>query len=314
MKRPSPAPTPLLIIGAHKAGTTSLYEMLATHPQVHAPADKELGFFTLGRHTSSRAIDRYSSRWHDAPPDTNVWLDGSTSYGQTIKFPGVADRIRSALGPKVRIVFMARDPLKRMASGHAQLRSEWLRAVPVDPLEQIDALVEPTLYRTHINEYQRVFGADNVFVGSLEELAATPHQLVARLQYFAGIDAIALEPIASNVGNDKVMPPAAWHQSRMLRPILAAGNKMPPTARTIGGNILRSLTTAVGEAPATATLTWNDLGDWAARVHNEAETVHRMLPLTTPPWPSLSQYAPVTTQYQRSEVDGTRAPGVGVQV
>lgn len=45
-----------LIIGAQKAGTTSLFEYMRRHPQIHMPAEKELYFLTQISPTSVDGI------------------------------------------------------------------------------------------------------------------------------------------------------------------------------------------------------------------------------------------------------------------
>jgi hypothetical protein len=49
-----------LIIGAPKAGTTSLFEYMRTHPQIHMPAEKEVYFFNIDRNYR-RGLDWYAA-------------------------------------------------------------------------------------------------------------------------------------------------------------------------------------------------------------------------------------------------------------
>src|SRR5207244_732601 len=104
-----------LMIGSMKAGTTSLYEYLRTHPQVFMSERKELDYFTTG---IDRGLDRdwYEGCFERADGARAV---GEASTGYT-KFPthrDVAARV-AALLPDVRLIYMIRNPIERM-------RSQW---------------------------------------------------------------------------------------------------------------------------------------------------------------------------------------------
>src|ERR1700759_2295608 len=49
-----------LIVGAQKAGTTSLQDWLCGHPQVHEPRTKELHYFTLN---ATKSVDWYRAQF-----------------------------------------------------------------------------------------------------------------------------------------------------------------------------------------------------------------------------------------------------------
>jgi len=67
-----------LIVGAQKAGTTSLFEYVRRHPDVHMPPAKEIGFFSSD-HNYARGWEWYSSiMFGDAPRDARC---GEASVG-----------------------------------------------------------------------------------------------------------------------------------------------------------------------------------------------------------------------------------------
>ncbi len=70
-----------LIIGAMKSGTTSLFELLAQHPQISASAEKEPSFFN--RDSDDDEWRRYTDLWRWDPSRHLIALEASTSYSKS---------------------------------------------------------------------------------------------------------------------------------------------------------------------------------------------------------------------------------------
>jgi Sulfotransferase domain len=132
-----------LIIGAQRAGTTSLFDSLCRHPDVAAPTAssevdwfKELHFFD---DSFWRGIDWYRASFPLVSSRSIARLRGgdlitgeaSPSY---LFHPGVPARVAATL-PDVRLIALLRDPVER-AYSHYQLmqRKQW------EPLSFEDAL------------------------------------------------------------------------------------------------------------------------------------------------------------------------------
>src|SRR5918992_395849 len=95
-----------LVIGAMKAGTTSLHHYLAAHPQVFMPKVKELDFFTeeLGW---ARGWDWYRRQFSAADADIKAVGEASTSYTKYPRYPGSAKLIGRHL-PDARLIYVVR--------------------------------------------------------------------------------------------------------------------------------------------------------------------------------------------------------------
>ena len=101
-----------LIAGVQKGGTTSLYGMLAQHPQIARSASKELHFFNKeNRDWSSPDYEPYHSKitWHET---ATVAGESTPLY---VFWPGAMERIK-AYNPDMRIVLTFRDPVERAYS------------------------------------------------------------------------------------------------------------------------------------------------------------------------------------------------------
>lgn len=104
-----------LILGAQKAGTTALFEHLASHPAVVRPATKELQFFTLH---FDRGLDWYRSQLRvEARTLERQWTFESSPY--YLFHPDVPARC-AACCPHTRLIILLRDPVARALShyGH----------------------------------------------------------------------------------------------------------------------------------------------------------------------------------------------------
>ena len=62
-------PQYVLIIGAMKSGTTTLYDYLARHPQLASSKRKEPGFFALKETGGSDRLVRITIHFRSAPSD-----------------------------------------------------------------------------------------------------------------------------------------------------------------------------------------------------------------------------------------------------
>lgn len=108
-----------LILGAAKAGTTSLYKYLVQHPQILSAADKEIGFFKQPpRHFGGNR--RAGFAWYGAhfPPlaETAPFLTGEATP-EYLSFPHVPERVRRSF-PDVKLIVLLRDPVDRFVSNY----------------------------------------------------------------------------------------------------------------------------------------------------------------------------------------------------
>ena len=103
-----------LIIGAAKAGTTSLYNILAGHPQLAASREKETRFYSHDERYARGAGWYASEFFRDAAPDA-VRMEATPAY--LTWSDKVAPRIRQSRGDgRASIVVILRDPVARAYS------------------------------------------------------------------------------------------------------------------------------------------------------------------------------------------------------
>ncbi len=107
----------LIIGGTEKAGTTSVFEYLAIHPQVRPSIRKETDYFRQS-HCSEYDYQQFFSRGGSG----QVCVEASPGYlGLASE---VAPRIHHAL-PQSRLLFILRDPVERFQSSYRFHRSKY---------------------------------------------------------------------------------------------------------------------------------------------------------------------------------------------
>lgn len=105
-----------LIVGAQKAGTTSLHAYLSQHPQIVAASRKELHYFDLYR---GRGLGWYLGHF-----PLRARLGGRKAFEATPDYlfhEGVPEMIRDALG-RPKLVVVLRDPAERAYSAWRMCR------------------------------------------------------------------------------------------------------------------------------------------------------------------------------------------------
>jgi|ThiBio_1000_plan_1041568.scaffolds.fasta_scaffold05883_3 hypothetical protein len=111
-------PPEAFIIGAQKAGTTSLADLLDQHPGIVVSNPKEPDFFNVN---FARGVDWYRTRFRH---DDGVLLDASVGYSMAPNEAwtrGEAEEVPRrihALSPKAKFIYVVRDPAERCYSAY----------------------------------------------------------------------------------------------------------------------------------------------------------------------------------------------------
>jgi hypothetical protein len=119
-----------IVIGAMKAGTTSLYHYLREHPQIFMPKAKELDFFAVET-TWRRGIDWYAEQFAGAGGDEIARGEASTAYSKYPHYPNVPERIARAI-PGCQLIYVVRLPLPTSGRRRGGTRSTGARG-PGEP-------------------------------------------------------------------------------------------------------------------------------------------------------------------------------------
>ena len=189
MRNGSPAPDALpnlVLIGAKKAGTTSLHHYLASHPDIWMAREKELDFFVAERNWS-RGLDWYRGHF-DA--GTAVRGEASPSYTALPHHPGVPERMASVISA-ARLLYLVRDPIERLVSHYRMAivngRETRPLAAAVTNLAE-SPYVAQGRYWMQLNPYLRQFSPEQVLVVDQDELGRNRGAVLRRVFDYLGVD------------------------------------------------------------------------------------------------------------------------------
>lgn len=172
-----------IIIGAMKAGTTTLHSILNQHPEICAGHKKELDFFRKDREPMPQTYFDEFPRFD--PARHRVQLDSSPNYSKLPRMKGVPERIAAYDGP-VRMIYIMRDPVARIHS-HIYHNFKTKRWHP-DTLtrSQIDFCIEVSSYHKQLEAYARAGLENDILLLDFQQLVETP--VIVAQQVFAFLD------------------------------------------------------------------------------------------------------------------------------
>jgi hypothetical protein len=230
-----------LVIGAMKAGTTSLYEYLRAHPQVFMATPKELHFFPESKHWHD-GVEWYASHFTgDGARAARARGEISPSYSQADQFPGVAARVAQIV-PDAKIVYLVREPVARAQSMYLHEVAAGRETLPIeDALATKPLYVNSSRYASQLDEYLPHFAREQLFVFTSESLRADRARTLHRLFAFLDVDPdVPLAPVEDERGHtgDKRTRRALWHHLRDNRAYRTVVDHTPAALRRLGQRAL----------------------------------------------------------------------------
>lgn len=191
-----PPPTLCLVIGAMKSGTTSLFGLLARHPQIAPAKIKEPQYFVHdGRRAAAPKDDHwYLSLYADRDPARQtVGLEASTAYTMLPGLHGAPEAVARFLarwpGTRLKLVYIMRHPVKRIES---EFRFSGARHPVKAFLGRARTLrhgIAVSSYATQLAPWVEQFGREALLLLSLEELERDGVAVLERVCRFLDIDA-----------------------------------------------------------------------------------------------------------------------------
>jgi hypothetical protein len=216
------SPPHFLIVGAQKAGTSALFEILAQHPQIVPPEVKEMHYFDA-------KPDRYGdvSSYHEMFPSQQVLLPDKLTFEASPSYlfhPEAPARMAQYSG-KMHLIAILRDPVERafsswnmyhrfqhLSSSHpyrelADPRS--FEEAVMDEMKSLDerhwqndpiAYVKRGIYVDQLSRYYDHFPREQILVLDYDELENKPKIALKKVCSFLKInDKFDFEVIRSNV-------------------------------------------------------------------------------------------------------------------
>jgi hypothetical protein len=217
----------LVIAGAPKCGTSSLFRWLAAHPRVRGSAPKETNFLLdrghplldPARNVHDHGLAAYASFFPDGDDDSAarpLLLEGTTHYlyGRT------APRVLASVDPPPHVVFLLREPAERVYSSFRYTRNNLGVLRPEATFRDflalgeggdVRAVTDPRWggkveiwrndvaygrYAEHLAAWAEVFPRERMHVFLAEDLWRDPRALLRRLAERVGLDSAFYDDFA----------------------------------------------------------------------------------------------------------------------
>ena len=289
-----------IIIGAAKAGTTSLFRYLGQHPDVFVSPVKEPRFFALEGHpldfkgpgdeqrlrtTTRTTLEAYRELFAGRR-DERVAGEGSVLY---LQHPRAAPAIARAI-PDVKIVAILRDPVERAHSGflyHVRDEREPLptfeEALRAEP-ERIAqgwyhgwAYRDQGFYHRHLQRYLEHVDRERIHVCLHEDLDRNPHGVLAGVFRFLEVDDTFRADVSIRWN------PSGRPRSRRAQRLLTGRNPVKEAVKRViperwGQRVIDRVMTVNLERPPVAPETRAELvAGYADDVHRLEELIGRDL-------------------------------------
>lgn len=208
-----------MIIGAAKAGTTSLHAILERHPRIFMPSNKEPEFFARDE-KYQQGVNSYCEIFKNARPDQLVG-EASTIYSLSPFFPETARRIASHV-PGAKLIYIMREPVSRAYSYYVQIVKNYqnvtkdfavhrtfedfvipdchARAAPRHLVfsesnshlpDVPDLCLAGSDYVMQIEAYLKHFDRSQILFLLFEEFANNPSAVIRKITDFLGVEALS---------------------------------------------------------------------------------------------------------------------------
>lgn len=255
-----------LVIGAMKAGTSSLYRYLRDHPQVFMPEPKELNFFVAERNW------RLGRRWYEerfeGAESALAVGEASPSYSMHPTFRDVPKRIADVI-PDVRLIYVLRHPIDRMLSHY--LATHHLRPIAGRERDPIQRERRPigrallndsqylgaSLYSMQIERYLEFFAPEQLLVVVSEQLKRERVSTLARIFDFLRVDSSSVPPLVDEEFNrtaGKRVRRRLGGRVEKLAPVRALAPMLPASVKRTAKRVLVTKEIDMSEARITERL------------------------------------------------------------
>jgi len=187
------------IVGATKAGTTSLYEILKDFPEIYMCPKKEPNYFNKKVIKDDHPLPKIRTeekylRLFENVTDQKI-IGEASNYLRDSDAPNLIHQV----SPKAKILISLRDPVERVYSHYLMLVSHGLISNSFhqkieDELQngpnphQWGIKMNIGLYSEHVKRYLKVFGHEQVKIIIFEEFVKNTKEILEEILIFLELD------------------------------------------------------------------------------------------------------------------------------
>lgn len=203
-----------IVVGTQKSGTTTVYNLLRSHPDLFLPRAKEVAFFSSeGKEKYHLGIDWYLQEYFYFAKPNQLIGEASPQYMSCLY---AAQRIAEH-NPKMRIVVLLRNPIDRAYSAYRMLIKMGLETHSFHEVVQSTKTCKKNIspneylqsegggnssyyyrmgcYSSLLKPYLKCFGKEQVHIEFMENLHREPAVVMSRIYKFIGVDSTFISPV-----------------------------------------------------------------------------------------------------------------------
>lgn len=224
----------VIIIGAMKAGTTTLFDVLVAHPQIAPAANKEPGFFAF-EEIWAQGFDWFDKLFDFDPARHRYRLEASTDYTKIPFVNGVWERMTARPDVEVRLLYIMRNPLRRIESHarHTQLaRKEMGQRISPKSDHGLDAGISAlnlaaSQYAMQLEAYQQAWETGRLHCLTLEDMKRNPQDTLAEVWRFLDLEAPSHDALPqSNAAGPRTQVHSVWSALGQMRGLMKLGKML----------------------------------------------------------------------------------------
>jgi len=176
-----------LYIGAAKAGSSWIYEILREHPEVFVPPAKDIQYFDT---FFDKGIDWYRSFFRDSGL---FKVRGEISHNYYF-IPEAADRIWKEI-PDIKLICCLREVVDRTISSYMfSLSTEGKRYPGITEYAKSSRMLAQNGYYSCLKRFYDRFPPENILVLFFEDLKSDALSFAREIFYFLGVDSEFIPP------------------------------------------------------------------------------------------------------------------------
>lgn len=178
----------VIIIGAMKCGTSSLYSYLVKHPSICPSIVKEPEYFSRNQ-AHGYKVDKYENLW-DFDSNTHRYvLEASTGYTKYASEPNVPETIHK-YGILPKFIYIVRDPFVRTLSHYNHVRYKY--DIGSDWSILSDPIIDVSKYFLQLERFREYFPKENLLILDFDDLKTDLQAVLDKVYDFLSLAKIQI--------------------------------------------------------------------------------------------------------------------------
>lgn len=189
----------VIIIGAMKSGTTSLFKFMSQHPDIISTKRTETHFFSK---QFEKGLDFYNSLWPDVDPENRLYLEATPGYYKSHLHDDIPQKIYESY-PKARLLFILRNPLNRLESNYRQYINDSGNKEGINNHLPED-LVQSSMYFYQVEKFLKYFTKDQIQIIKTSDLNRNPQDTLNKVCDYLNISTHNFKDLTVKYGDSRV--------------------------------------------------------------------------------------------------------------